>query len=950
MLKFRIIATLVVGIGFLFITTDFAQNPDKKPLDFPKVLDPELEIHLFATSPDIVHPVGITFDAKGRLLVIESHTHFRPQNYKGPPADRIRMMEDTDGDGKADRFTTFFEGTQATMDIATHPDGSIYIATRNEIIRLRDTNNDGKADENQRIVFLDTKGNYPHNGISGISFDSKGDMFFGLGENLGADFKLIGSDKKVIAGEGQGGDIFWCTADGKNLKHICTGFWNPFGTCQDIYGRMFAVDNDPDSMPPCRMVHAVEGGDYGYQFRYGRAGRHPFQAWNGELLGTLPQLIGTGEAPCEILSYESDGLPKQYLGHLLVASWADHRIERYPLKARGASFGSEMKTLVQGGKDFRPVGLAVAPDGSLFISDWVLRDYNLHNKGAIWHVRRKNSPTPDRPQDPKKALLSLHRPLRESAAKKLAETEEGRTFLREQLLSEEPRVRVASLVALRDAKDAKIDLVSLAEKDPDLGIQMVALQALVTNQKEVHSFLDGKVPPELRRIAIGGLNQKSDLPQLLEFLNDSDPFLRQAAVHQLSKNDSLVKSITLDSLKTERQRVGLVLAHRASGQKESTSLIEEFLKAKDPEVRFFAAKWIADEKLSTFRPQLLEALKDPGLNIRTYTAYSTALARIDNRPANEAQMIDYFFARLNDEKSPPGIRVMALQLIPSNHPKLKLDFFVPLLSHSDPKLQLEAVRALSEHPDSKRFPILLKLAQDTQLGPSVRAQAILGLSERSQQYLNDLFGFAISKEETLRHEALRALVQTKLTDNQKKALASVTKQYPDSEDLIARVLGKPFAKNRPPIEDTIKWLKLLEGEYDLDAGHRIFFSSKMGTCSRCHKVEARGRNVGPDLSVIGRTEKRHILESILQPSLIIAPHYQAWQMEFLDGKVRSGILNHTDLDDYIYIDEKGEPFKVNTRNVAETKPLKTSIMPTGLADQLTDQELRDLLAYLASRR
>src|SRR5262249_24199530 len=156
-------------------------------------------------------------------LVIESHTHFPPPNYKGPKHDRIRILEDTDGDGKADRFTTFFEGTVKTMDVAGHPDGSVYVASRSEILRLRDTRGDGKADEQTRIAFLDTKGAYPHNGLSGLCFDSRGDLYFGLGENLGAAYKLVGSDGTTLTGGGEGGGVFHCTADGRNLRRVATG-------------------------------------------------------------------------------------------------------------------------------------------------------------------------------------------------------------------------------------------------------------------------------------------------------------------------------------------------------------------------------------------------------------------------------------------------------------------------------------------------------------------------------------------------------------------------------------------------------------------------------------------------------------------------------------------------------------------------------------------------------
>ncbi len=84
--------------------------------------------------------------------------------------------------------------------------------------------------------------------------------------------------------------------DGTEMTFWATGFWNPHASCIDAFGRLFTVDNDPDSRPPCRLLHVIRGGDYGYRFRNGRKGLHPFAAWNGELPGTLPMVAGTGEA------------------------------------------------------------------------------------------------------------------------------------------------------------------------------------------------------------------------------------------------------------------------------------------------------------------------------------------------------------------------------------------------------------------------------------------------------------------------------------------------------------------------------------------------------------------------------------------------------------------------------------------------------------------------------
>ena len=114
----------------------------------PAVLDPRYGLELFASQPDIVTPIGATCDARGRLLVIESHTHFTPEDYAGPKHDRLRIIEDTDGDDVAE--------------------------IREPIVRLK------------------TDGDYPHNGLGGLAFDGQGRLCFGLGENLGAAYTLVG--------------------------------------------------------------------------------------------------------------------------------------------------------------------------------------------------------------------------------------------------------------------------------------------------------------------------------------------------------------------------------------------------------------------------------------------------------------------------------------------------------------------------------------------------------------------------------------------------------------------------------------------------------------------------------------------------------------------------------------------------------------------------------------
>lgn len=401
----RFVLCLTLGINTL--GTAFAADP------LPKVVDARLKIELFAENPQIVTPTGIDIDSQGRIWAIESNTHFPPEGYQGHSTDRLLVLQDANGDGRAEEPTVFADGFRHAMSVAVRPVWfpivvrktdkgetlaprlSVFVATRREIMLLHDDDGDLKADRREQLVHLDTTGDYPHNGLAGISFDALGWMFFGFGENLGADYKIIGADGQTLSGGNEGGNIYRCRLDGTQLTHWATGFWNPHATCVDAYGRLFAVDNDPDSRPPCRLLHIIPGGDYGYRFRNGRKGLHPFTAWNGEIPGTLPMVAGTGEAPSGIVAYESDGFPADYRGNLLVGSWGDHRIDRFRLRAKGTSFTSLAEPIVMGNENFRPVGLAVAPDGSLYFTDWVLREYKLHSRGRIWRlsaIDRTNAP------------------------------------------------------------------------------------------------------------------------------------------------------------------------------------------------------------------------------------------------------------------------------------------------------------------------------------------------------------------------------------------------------------------------------------------------------------------------------------------------------------------------------------------------------------------------------
>src|SRR5215208_2177274 len=238
----------------------------------PRVAGGGYKLELVAKEPQIVTPIGMAFDRKGRLLVIESHTHQRPDKYQGPEGDRIRMLCDSDGDGRLDRWSTFAEGFRHAMNLLAREDGAVYVVMRHKIVLLRDTDGDGIADKEDEIVRLETENDYPHNGLSGIALmPGGGTLVIALGENFGAPYRLVGSDGVVHSGKDGAGKIFLCTPEGRELRRLATGLWNAFSLCVVPDGRIFSIENDPDASPPCKMVQIVAGGDYGFRYQYGRA-------------------------------------------------------------------------------------------------------------------------------------------------------------------------------------------------------------------------------------------------------------------------------------------------------------------------------------------------------------------------------------------------------------------------------------------------------------------------------------------------------------------------------------------------------------------------------------------------------------------------------------------------------------------------------------------------------
>ncbi|HEY4312541.1 MAG TPA: PVC-type heme-binding CxxCH protein [Pirellulales bacterium] len=930
--------------------------------DLPRSIDPRVTIEEFAVHPQIVTPTGIAVDHQGRVLVAECHTHFRPPDYAGPPADRIRAFVDTNGDGRADKVTNFYEGGTATMNLAVYEDNSVFVATRMDIHRLFDRDSDGVADDRQLIARLETAGNYPHNGLSGFAFDGLGNVYFGLGENLGADYRLIGSDGMALAGGGEGGSIYRCRPDGTKLARVATGFWNPFHLCLDAFDRLFAVDNDPDSRPPCRLMHIVPDGDYGYRYRNGRKGVHPFTAWNGELPGTLPMAAGTGEAPSGVIAYQSDMLPKEFYGALLVTSWGDHRIDRFRLEPRGASFRATAEPVITGGENFRPVGIALADDGSLFVSDWVDKSYELHGKGRVWRIRAKDAAPAARPKDPRQAILSRHRPLRQWGVRQFVDRQNAagdKQAASDDALAAaaagtaEAAVRADALIGLARARRGADGTRELAKKDNSSDVRALATRLAVNDAATLLALAAKDPAAEVQAEALRKLAVPEAREQLVAALADRDPFIVEAAESALARSTNVEERLKLAKSENRAIRLASIRLLRLSNDPAARGPIAQLLSDSDSEVRFATVEWIAEAGLTDYREQVTAGLATGATTRNLFQAYLAALERlagVRRTVSDEWSGDQYVLSLVEKPDTVAAVRARALRTLRPDYPGLTVPLLAKLAATDDLPTQFEAVRTLRERPEPEAISQIERIAADEKIPVALRAEAIVGIIADTPEHRKMLVDWTTQADPTLRHEALRSLRGAELPPAERERLAAWSAKESDRE-LIGRLLGEPPAP-RPARTDLAGWRAAVPTGGDATAGERIFFHPRGPACFRCHQVDGRGGAIGPELSLTPQalTEAR-LLESLLTPSKEIAPQFTPWTVVREDGRTFTGIMLSEGPDgSRQYGTAEGQIVTVADGDVAEVRPQATSIMPDNICDQLTLSEFADLIAFLRGSR
>ena len=351
-----------------------------------------LEVTLFATEPMVRNPANMDIDARGRVWITEG-VNYRVWNKWGklqPAGDRIVILEDTNGDGVADKDTTFYQGNDVNTALGICVLGpKVIVSCSPNVFVFTDEDGDEKADKKE-VLFTGFGGVDHDHGVHAFVFGPDGKLYFNAGDQ-GRQVKLPGSEVALTDRFGvpvinngmpyRKGLIFRCNMDGSDFQVLGHNFRNNYEVCVDSFGTMWQSDNDDDGNRGVRLNYVMDYGNFGYTDEITGAGWNarrtnmekdkPEQHWHLNDPGVVPNLYQTGNgSPTGIAFYEGDLLPA-FRNNILHCDAGPRTVRGYSVKAEGAGYKAESKDLLTSGDDwFRPSDVCIAPDGSVFVADW----------------------------------------------------------------------------------------------------------------------------------------------------------------------------------------------------------------------------------------------------------------------------------------------------------------------------------------------------------------------------------------------------------------------------------------------------------------------------------------------------------------------------------------------------------------------------------------------------
>jgi len=961
------------------VTTDFkALTPQAQVSQFK--LAEGLEIAPFAAEPLIANPIHMNFDGRGRLWVATSPIY--PQIRPGAkPHDEIIILEDTDGDQIADKRTVFANDLLIPTAVLPDEQGGAYVANSTELIHLRDLDGDGRADTRQ-VVLAGFGTEDTHHILHTFRWTPDALLTFNQSIYIHSQIETPYGVQPML-----GSGIWRYRPETARANTVAFGMVNPWGHIYDNWGQGFATDGAGGE----GINYIFPGAAYVSAVGYSRVmtGLNPGQ----------PKFCGL-----ELLTGSHFG--EGFQNTLVTADFRGNRICHFQLSEEGSGYVSRQlqDILTCNDRAFRPVGMKLAPDGTLYVADWHnpiinhgevdFRDPRRdHQHGRIWRITQTGQKTVPRPEFAAASITELLQHLHDSS---IWTRQMARVYLRHR---DHQQV----------AQGVQKWLQELKQDDPLF--EQHRLEALWTCQAI------GAIPADLLR----------------SILKSPDHHARAAAVRVLSQatqeeyglpaDFDLLPLLTLAAADTHPQvRLEAVNALRQVPEQSSTGIALSVLdQPMDSWLDF--ALWLTVRKLE---PQWMPAVVSGKASFFSDTTKLLYALKASDNPASLAPLMELLIAdkipaaRLNEAlvlitrfAGPEQARVLFDRAVarPDDRDAL-LSTLVTISEKRNvvPRGDLSGLETLFESPQALKLAGLWKqetlhdrlinIAQNNQAPLVQRSAAIQGLTSfQDRDVLNNLAGsetvpFAVRQRavnglQTMDPAAASAAAVKLLADAQPadeaeinqfldvflaakdgpEQLAKALQETPLPEavgDLALRKAGSLGTRGKNLVEALRKasgmaaipktlspaeitaLLSQVTSRGSPIRGENVFRRKDLA-CLSCHSIGGAGGQAGPDMLSLGASSPvDYILESLLNPSAKIKEGYHTNTFSLENGKILSGIMVREGDAEVVIRDAQNKEISIPKEEIEERVISTTSLMPGDLTAKLNRGDLLDLVVFLSS--
>ena len=477
------------------------QTPEQELRGFH--LPDGFEVRLFASEPMITKPMNLAFDDRNRLWLTQTVEYPYPAKEGTAPRDAVMILEDTDGDGQADRSTQFADNLNIPIGILPYGEGCICFSIPN-LVYLRDTDGDGRCDQRDVVLGPFDTSRDTHGMVNALRDGGDGWIYACHGFNNQS--QIAGSDGHKITMNS--GNTFRFRADGSRVEHVTHGQVNPFGQARDEWGYRYSADCH--SKPITQLIFGACYPSFG----------RPHDG-----LGFLPPMLNHlhgSTAICGIVSYPSDSVIPMLRNQMLSGNVMTSRINRNQVSYTGATARGEERPDFMTSDDpwFRPVDLQIGRDSHLYVADFynkIIGHYEVplqhperdRHSGRIWQIRFQ----PPNAQQKTTRFRSDNRTIPEGISERIND-----------LLFRSSRGQITTnqLIGLTDAPQPQLAVAALrliTEKLNDPSAEAI------TGSNFLQQKLDHNNPHMVQAaaMALGRHGKATDIAQLLKRLETVDP-------------------------------------------------------------------------------------------------------------------------------------------------------------------------------------------------------------------------------------------------------------------------------------------------------------------------------------------------------------------------------------------------------------------------------------------